>query len=110
MPSYTHSGISAKGENMDKKLFKQFVTRKVAVHLETSAEWDAFMKLLEKNTGVTWAWGENPTEHSNLWRRYDNDTCIVYCGNLMYSPEYFYKEAGYQIIEFKDLIKEEDNG
>lgn len=112
MPSYTHSDTLAKGENMDEKLFRQFITEKLAVHLDTSAEWDAFMKLLEKDnavTSITWAGGENPTEHPNLWRRYDNDTCIVYCGNLMYSPKEFYEDSGYLIIEFKDLIKEEEN-
>lgn len=94
---------------MDKKFFKEFVTRKVAVHLETSAEWDAFMKLLEKETDATWAWGENPTENSNLWHVYGNDTCIDYCGNLTYAPKSFYEYYDYKIIEFKDLMKEEEN-
>lgn len=99
---------------MDKKLFKEFMTEKVAVHLDTSAEWDAFMKLLEKDnavTSITWAFGKNPTEHSNLWFVYDNNTCIDnYCSHLTYSPKDFYKDEGYNIVEFKDLIKEEDNG
>lgn len=96
---------------MNKKLFRQFVTEKVAVHLETEDEWNECMELLEKDntvTSITWASGKNPTEQ-NFWRRYDNDTCIVYCGNLMYSPKDFYKDEGYKIIEFKDLIKEEEN-
>lgn len=94
---------------MDKKLFKKFVTEKVAVHLETSAECKAFMKLLEKETDVTWARGERPTEHYNFWWVYDNNTCVDYCGNLMFSPKKIYEDCGYKIIDFQDLIKEEEN-
>ena len=91
--------------NMDDKLLKRFMTKKVAVHLETISEWNEFMRLLEKETDATWAWGENPTENSNLWNLYGNDTCIDYCGNLTYAPKSFYEYDGYKIIEFKDLIK-----
>lgn len=112
MPSYTHSDTLAKGENnMDKKLFRQFMTRKVAIHVASEEDWDAFMKLLEDKTDIDWIDGCMPSTYNE----YDFDKFGDFCISsdrgkcLSYNNKQYYTDEGYKIIEFSDLIKDEEN-
>ena len=82
----------------NKQLLPRFMTEKVVVHVKTQDEYNQFMKLLGKKTRLRWGDGkEKPTEF-NLWGEF-----------LSFQSVDFYKNNGFEIIEFSDLIKEENN-
>ena len=90
----------------NKELLHRFMTEKVAVHVKTKEEYDKFMELLELETDIRWESGDIPTnKHLLYW--FKKETCIVSNnGNyLHYAYKTWYKNIGYKIIEFSDLIK-----
>ena len=95
----------------NKEILNRFLTNKVAIAVRTSKEWDEFMYLLEAETDVKWQAGQNPTEY-NDWDEYGSDSTIT-CGYIQKSRLSLCdtindKEYGYEIIEFKELIKGEE--
>ena len=98
---------------MNKKLFYKFMTGKVAVHVSSEEDCDAFMQLLEDNTDKLWYTGEKPTKLDG-WYIYGTDT-VIYGDGInsanrltlgdMQNAEYY----GYPVIEFEDLMKEGRN-
>lgn len=98
---------------MKKKLFDRFMSGKVAVHVSTQEQCTKFMKFLEDNTDKIWATGIKPTEF-NDWSIYGADTLIY--GDSVYSANRFNRltfgdmqNDYYPVIEFEDLMKEENN-
>ena len=95
----------------DKELHNRFLTEKVAIALRTQEEWNEFMALLESETIVKWRSGSKPTKR-NHWGVYRENSCVE-CekGSFKFmgyaSCEYF-KKDGYEIIEFKELVKEKE--
>ena len=90
---------------MNNKLFKEFMTRKAAVHVNTQDEWEKFMELLEQETDIIWYGGrEKPTELYWMFTVFGNST-VIYGGRyLMYGNKEDAKDSGYSVIEFSDLI------
>lgn len=91
------------------KHLQRFLNEKVAVRLRTQDEWNQFMEILERETDAGW-WDARPTQ-LNFWKNQKEMTSIVYGfggGNFLgYSRYGFFENEGYEIIEFKDLLKEE---
>ena len=99
--------------NYNKKLFDRFMAGKVAVHVSTKEQCTEFMDYLEANTDKIWETGIKPTQ-LNCWNIYGKDT-IIY-GNSIYAPNMLMfgdmqntEGYGYSVIEFEDLMKEEEN-
>lgn len=94
----------------NKQLLHRFMTEKVVVHVKTQNEYDKFMELLEKETDIRWMTEKKPTSY-NYWEVYNNNTAVnSRCGEfLLLQSVDFYKNDGFEIIEFSDLIKEEKN-
>lgn len=96
----------------NKELLNRFVNEKAFVAVRTPEEWEKFMQLLEEETDVKWEAGQNPTEY-NKWDEYGSDSAIT-CGYLrksrlsLHVATDYYKKYGYEIIEFKELIKGEE--
>ncbi len=98
---------------MNKNLFDRFMSGKVAVHVSTQEQCAKFMEFLEDNTDKIWYTGEKPTKLDG-WYIYGTDT-VIYGDGInsanrltlgdMQNAEYY----GYPVIEFEDLMKEEDN-
>lgn len=101
------------GETMkyNKELLDRFLTEKVAIALRTQEEWNEFMDLLEKETSVKWRSGSKLTKF-NHWGVYRENSCVV-CEEgsfkfMGYASCEYCKKDGYEIIEFKELIKERE--
>lgn len=95
----------------NKEILNRFLIEKVAIAVRTCEEWDKFMCLLEEETDVEWQLGQKPTE-INIWYNYGGNSAIT-CGygqkaKLGFSTTNYYKEEGYKIIEFKELVKTEE--
>ena len=97
---------------MVEEQLNRFLNEKVAIALRTQEEWDKFMELLESETDVKWKSGSKPTKFQD-WggRRQNSCVCckIGISGFMGFASCEFYRESGYEIIEFKELIKEEIN-
>ena len=92
---------------MNKSLFNRFMAGIAVVHVKTQDEYDQFMKLLEKETSLKWAWGEKPTD-SFKWIVGKEKTCIrrvVSSDMISFSDISYYDSNGYEIIEFSDLME-----
>ncbi len=99
----------------DKEILNKFLTEKVAIALPTQEEWNEFMELLESETDLVWESGNTPTE-LNYWEDYKEETAITnnfkhsdldYRG-LGYGDVSTYKSFVYEIIEFKELVKDDE--
>ncbi len=92
----------------NKGILNKFMNKAVAVALETQAEWDQLMELLEKDTEVQWSSGKKPTQ-SNAWHVYDNKTKVACIGeNEMRFGSNSFEKENYEIVKFKDLVDEEE--
>lgn len=95
----------------NKEILNRFLIEKVAIAVRTSEEWDKLMCLLEEETEVEWKAGHNPTEF-NKWCTYGRYTTINCCyretTKLEFSFIHYYKGNDFEIIEFKELIEEEE--
>lgn len=92
----------------NKQLLNKFVTEKAAVHLETKDELNSFVKLLRKEEDAKYL-EEEKSILLEVWGKYKGKLCLVWHNKttVSYSSSTYYQEQGYEIIEFKDLIKEE---
>lgn len=93
-------------ENYNKNLFDRFLAGIAVVHVKTQDEYDEFMKLLESETSLRWAWGAIPTIHFGLWT--GKRTCIrrvVSSDMITFGDISYYDSKGYEIIEFSDLTE-----
>ena len=98
----------------NKEILNRFLTEKVAIALRTQEEWDEFMELLESETDLTWHSGAKPSKRMRFWADHKSETQVV-CDKeygvdrktISYAKNY-YKENGYEIIEFKELVKEKE--
>ena len=95
----------------NKEILDRFLNEDVAIAVRTKDEWDEFMELLENETDVKWFTGYNPTCFSS-WGRHREETSIAYKFEgsrfLGFSPYGFYENNDYEIIEFKELVKEKE--
>ena len=100
-------------ENYNKNLFDRFLAGIAVVNVKTHDEYDQFMRMLEKETNLKWGMGEKPTQFSGYgWMLNEEKTCIRrVVGRYMirYSDISYYDSNGYEIIEFSDLMKKENN-
>lgn len=98
-------------ENYNKNLFDRFLAGIAAVNVKTHDEYVEFMKLLEKETNLKWRLGQKPTQ-LDMFTSHREKTCIDrVVGRYMirYSDISYYESKGYEIIEFSDLMKKENN-
>ena len=96
---------------MNKNLFDRFLAGIAVVHVKTQDEYNQFMQLLEKETKLKLAWGEKPTD-SFKWIIEKEKTCIrrvVSSDMISFGDISYYDSNGYEIIEFSDLMKKENN-
>ena len=95
----------------NKDILDRFLTENVAINVETKQEWDDFMKLLESETECKWMGGKFPT-YFDHWYRYQGESSIVFNfrddNTLSFATSDFFKEEGYEVIKYKDLIKGEE--
>ena len=95
----------------NKEILNRFLTEKVAIAVRTQEECKEFMELLERETDAKWRTPEKPTQFS-WWGKYREETSIAYQFDgsrfLGFGSCGIYKEFGYEIIEFKELIKEKE--
>ena len=96
----------------NKELFNRFLTEKVAIALRTQEEWNEFMELLEKETDLTWVGGDKPTRLDLFVPSYRmNNGVSLFCEfleGLKHGNILLYQSKNYEIIEFKELIKEKE--
>lgn len=98
-------------ENYNKNLFNRFLAGIAAVNVKTHDEYDQFMRILEKETNLKWRLGQKPTQ-LDMFTSHREKTCIHrVVGRYMirYSDISYYDSNGYEIIEFSDLMKKENN-
>lgn len=98
-------------ENYNKNLFDRFLAGIAAVNVKTHDEYDQFMRILEKETNLKWRLGQKPTQ-LDMFTSHREKTCIDrVVGRYMirYSDISYYDSNGYEIIEFSDLMKKENN-
>ena len=98
----------------NKEVLNRFLTEKVAIALRTQEEWDDFMELLESETDLMWHHGVKVSEKTRFWSEYESETQVacerkggVDRKTITYAKAY-YKDNGYEIIEFKELVKEKE--
>ena len=93
----------------NKDILNRFINEKVAINVETQQEWNEFMELLEEETECKWMGGKLPT-YFDHWRRYQDESSIAFNfrddNTLSFATSDFFKEEGYEVIKYKDLIKE----
>ena len=88
---------------MDKKIkFEDIIWEYEVVHCNTSAEVKAFEKMCKKHN---WNIG-NETVFTEGYGNYNNNVCFRHDENKLpvYGSVLFYKDLGYNIIEFSDVI------
>lgn len=73
-----------------------FKAGKIAVHCDTEEKAKDFLKSCHAR-GMSWCSGGSLLSHTS-WEEYQKDTC--YINGVEYSPERFYRENGYKIVEF----------
>ena len=92
----------------NKDILNRFLTEKVSIHVETQQEWNYFMELLESETECKWMGGKFPT-YFDHWYRYQDESSIAFNfrddNTLGFATSDFFKEEGYEVIKYKDLIK-----
>ena len=96
-------------ENYNKNLFDRFLAGIAVVNVKTQDEHDQFTTLLEKETSLKWVWGAIPT-HFGGWT--GKGTCIrrvVSSDMITFGDITYYDSKGYEIIDFSDLMKKENN-
>lgn len=91
------------------KMIARFKSEKIAVHCNTQEEYDELMKLLEKYD-FRWTSSLKPT-FPNYFEKYKNKTYIEFDNlsffkGLGYCNKKHYKEKNYELIEYKDFIKQ----
>lgn len=93
----------------NKDILDRFINEKVAINVETQQEWNDFMKLLEKETECRWSKAYLPTDHDH-WTEYKEYTSVAFNfygrSGLGFGTGYFFKKESYEIIRYKDLMKE----
>ena len=90
---------------------KDFEVEKIAVNVQTSDEYDDFMKFLEENSNLTW--GGKKSTFLKCWYICESETCVIFRNDrnsLEYCDKKFYQsqdtELGeHKIIKFKDLME-----
>ncbi len=89
------------------EILNRFLAEKVAIALRTQEEYNMFMELLEKESDLRWSNGKKPAEFDG-WNILKKDTQIgIEKGFIIYGMNYFIVN-GYEIIRFKELIKEKE--
>lgn len=98
-------------KNYNKKLFYRFLAGIAVVNVKTQDEYDQFMRALEKETILKWALGHKPT-HFHGWTLNKEKTCVRCVTDnetILSGSTSYYESKGYEIIDFSDLIKKENN-
>lgn len=86
------------------KLFRIIMDR-IAVRCKTEEESFALSEILD-NFKVCWSSGLSMIYHS-VWDDYKEETTYVFdCtrNGIMYSPQRWYKENGYTVVDFNEII------
>ena len=92
-----------------RKILDRFINEKVAIATRTQEEFDDFMELLEKETDLKLSSRAKPTKREYVGL-YNKPETVVACnlydtGRISISHRGYYKEHGYEIVEYQDLIK-----
>lgn len=91
------------------KMIEKFKNERIAIHCNTQEEYDELMRLLEKYD-FRWISSLKPT-FPNYFEKYKNKTYIKFDNlsflkGLEYCDKKYYKEKNYELIEYKDFIKQ----
>ena len=90
-----------------KKQIEKFKNENIAINTETQQEYDELMELFDEYN-IRWGTDKRATR-SNFWGADTNETCINYekdSNCIMYSPKDFYLKEGFNVIKYKDFIKD----
>ncbi len=87
----------------------KFRNEKIAVNCKTEEEAKSFIEWCYEN-GIEWGIPELDETHSTCFRYYRNETCYAFGFDgdihLGYGTKSFYKRKGYEVIKYKDFMKE----
>ena len=90
-----------------KKQIEKFKNENIAINTETQQEYDELMELFDEYN-IRWGTDKRATRN-NFWGADTNETCINYekdSNCIMYSPKDFYLKEGFNVIKYKDFIKD----
>lgn len=94
---------------MNEKLLVRFFKEKVVIHVSTLDEYNGLMDWLQDNTSIRWVDGVNPTEKSDFSNYQIDDTINANKGEyLTHISIRLCLREGYEVIDFKELIKDEE--
>lgn len=84
----------------------KFRLEEIAIHCETEEEAKCFVDWCYAN-GIEWYYSKPSETNFNY---YKNETCYDFnfcdCERLGYGSKHFYEEKGYEVIKYKDFMKE----
>lgn len=87
----------------------KFRNEKIAVNCKTEEEAKSFIEWCYEN-GIEWGIPELDETHSTCFRYYRNETCYAFGFDgdihLGYGSKHFHEEEGYEVITYKDFMKE----
>lgn len=87
----------------NKTIKSEFFTEKIAVNCKTKKQAKKFLKKLAE-IGMEWYGCESVSD--TKYKTYKKNTCydVSYSGNLGYCSLKWYKEQGYRIVDYNDIL------